>query len=75
MSVLPKVVLVLGILAIVAGVAFVALDLLGRGDSSGADPKDLGIIVVGIVLVAVGLVLGRRPKPEGPSPTNSPPTP
>lgn len=72
MSALPKVILVVGILALVAGVAFVTLDLLGRGDSSGVDPKDLGVIAVGVLLLAVGLVLERRTGSRDAPTTDSP---
>ena len=60
---------VLGVLFVIAGVAFIALDTIGRGDySSGIDPKDAGILVVGIVLAAIGGVLGRRkPAPTAPA--------
>ena len=57
---------VVGILVMLAGVAFIALDLMGKGDSSGIDPKDVGIVVVGLVLAALGGVLSVRKKPASP---------
>ena len=51
---------VVGVLAVVAGLAFIALDYLGAGDTSGLDPKDVGIVVVGVILLLAGLFLGRR---------------
>ncbi len=55
--------IVIGVLVTLAGIAFLVLDALGKGDSSGIDPKDIGLVVVGIVLGAVGAVLGRPQRP------------
>ncbi len=51
---------VLGVLLLVAGVVFLALDLSGMGDTAGFDPKDLGFVVVGAILLGVGLGLRSR---------------
>lgn len=62
MSTGSTVLTVLGVLAILAGIGLIALDYLGKGDTSGLDYKDVGIIVVGIVLAAIGAALsGRKP--------------
>lgn len=63
MSTGSTIVLGVGILAIVAGVVFIALDYAGMGDTSGLDYKDVGIIVVGIVLAGIGGALAGRKKP------------
>lgn len=55
--------LVVGIVAMVAGAAFIVLDLTGMGDSSGLDYKDLGIVVLGVVLSGIGAALAVRKKP------------
>lgn len=68
MSAGSTVLLALGLLAIVAAVALIALDYLGRGDTSGLDPKDLGILGAGVVLVGVGAALGRARTPPSPTP-------
>ena len=57
---------VAGILVMLVGLAFIALDLMGRGDNSGIDPKDVGVVVVGLVLAALGGVLSVRKKPASP---------
>ncbi len=60
-------VLVIGILLVLAGVAFITLDFLGHGDTSGLDVKDLGILGVGVILAAVGGALGSKgSKPSSP---------
>ncbi len=56
--------IVVGALVTLAGIVFLVLDALGKGDSSGIDPKDIGLVVVGIVLGAVGGVLGRGGAPS-----------
>ena len=59
--------IVIGVLVTLAGIAFLVLDALGKGDSSGIDPKDIGLVVAGIVLGAVGGVLGRGGAPAAAS--------
>ena len=55
-----------GILVMLAGMAFIVLDLMGKGDNSGLDPKDLGIVVVGLILTVVGGALSVRKTPVPP---------
>ena len=52
--------LILGVLLVIAGIGLIALDYAGKGDTSGIDYKDVGILVVGIVLAALGAALSRR---------------
>lgn len=63
------VLLFVGVVVAIAGVAFIALDALGKGDSSSIDYKDVGLVVVGVLLAAIGAALGRRrsaPAPPAP---------
>ncbi len=62
MSATSTALLVVGVLLALAGVAFLALDALHMGDSSGIDPKDVGILVVGILLAVIGAALAGRKK-------------
>lgn len=55
--------LVVGVLVILLAVVSIAFDLLGRGDTQGLDPKDLGLLAVGVVLAGIGAALGARPRP------------
>lgn len=50
----------IGILAVVVGIVLIVLDYTGRGDTSGLDYKDVGILVVGIVLTGIGGSLAIR---------------
>lgn len=54
---------VVGVLVLLAGIVFVVLDYTGNGDTSGLDPKDLGILLVGLVLAIVGAVMSTRKRP------------
>ncbi len=54
---------IVGVLILLAAIAFIALDYLGKGDTSGLDYKDVGILVLGLLLAGVGVGLGRRKKP------------
>lgn len=60
---------ILGGLALLVAIAGITLDALGRGDGPPFDPRDLAILVVGVILVGVAVGLGRLP----PRPTPSPP--
>lgn len=51
---------VIGILLILGGIGLIILDQIGRGDSHGIDLKDVGIVILGIILAAIGGALGRR---------------
>lgn len=53
-----------GILVFLAGLAFIVLDYMGKGDTSGLDVKDVGIMILGLVLAAIGGVMSVRKKPE-----------
>lgn len=66
MSAASTTLLVVGILAVIAGAVLVALDYIGVGDTSGLDYKDVWIIVVGIVLAGIGGALAGRKKPAAP---------
>ena len=55
---------VIGALLVVLGVGALALDLTGHGDSSGLDYKDVGILVVGVILLGIGAGLRRSPSPS-----------
>ncbi len=64
MSATSTALIVIGVILVVVGAASMALDLSGRGDFGGLDPKDLGTLVVGILLLVVGGWLrGRTPTP------------
>ena len=58
---------VIGVLVALAGLALIALDSLGKGDTSGLDLKDVGLVIVGLVLAIAGGALGaRKPAPTPP---------
>jgi uncharacterized membrane protein len=60
MSRTSVILVILGIVVILAGIAFISLDLAGMGDTHGFDPKDIGIIVVGLILLIIGAVVRSR---------------
>jgi uncharacterized membrane protein len=60
MSKTSTVLVILGIIVIIAGIAAISLDLAGMGDTHGFDPKDVGIIVVGLILVIIGALVRSR---------------
>ncbi|MGI0132942.1 MAG: hypothetical protein ACREDK_07645 [Thermoplasmata archaeon] len=59
--------LILGVLGVLGGVALIAIDVMGKGDTSGIDVKDVGILIVGVLLAVIGGALSRR-RPSAPSP-------
>lgn len=60
---------VVGILVLLLGLIFIALDFAGSGDTAGLDPKDLGIVLIGLILAIVGAALARR-KTSAPGPSS-----
>ena len=57
---------VIGIVLFVAGIVFIALDYSGRGDTSGLDLKDVGLVVIGLILAAIGGAMAVRKRPASP---------
>ncbi len=63
--------LVVGVILLVAGIAFIALDYSGAGDQSGLDYKDVALVLIGVVLAGIGAGLRSRAgtsPPAGASP-------
>ncbi|HUZ79705.1 MAG TPA: hypothetical protein VMV28_03705 [Thermoplasmata archaeon] len=55
-----------GIVLFVAGIVFIALDYSGVGDTSGLDLKDVGLVVIGLILAAIGGAMAVRKRPASP---------
>ena len=49
-----------GIVLFVVGIVLIALDYSGLGDTSGLDFKDVGLVVVGLILAGIGGVMSVR---------------
>ncbi|MDG6933960.1 MAG: hypothetical protein JRN68_04620 [Nitrososphaerota archaeon] len=60
---------IIGILLIIGSLALIAIDLSGMGDTSGLDYKDVGILVVGVIILILGFVV--KPKSSIPPPSSS----
>jgi hypothetical protein len=60
--------LVIGVLLVLLGAGAIALDMMGHGDSSGLDYKDLGILGIGFVLLIIGAATRNPGKPAAVTP-------
>ncbi len=62
---------VCGILILLGGVAWVAYDYLSHHPHAAFDYTHIGILAVGVILVAMGALLWR-PRPVAPAPSSGP---
>ncbi|MEM0118697.1 MAG: hypothetical protein QXV32_09645 [Conexivisphaerales archaeon] len=48
---------IIGLLLIIGAFVLIALDYSGMGDMRGLDIKDVGVLLIGIILIAVSLMI------------------
>jgi len=58
----------IGVLLIIGAIALIIIDLSGVGDTSGLDYKDVGILIVGLII----LIIGFLTKPKASEPATQP---
>jgi hypothetical protein len=56
---------VIGVLLTLGSLALIAIDLSGMGDTRGIDYKDVGILIVGLIILIVGFLV--KPKASEPA--------